>query len=72
MAYRYLVWPADKTPDNNAAVLMSPTVALKGTEAMSITVSDLEPGKAYYWKVLASDDKGATVESESRRFEVKQ
>ena len=35
------------------------------------TVSDLEGGKAYYWKVIVEDGKGATVESETRRFEIK-
>jgi hypothetical protein len=40
-------------------------------KAMSKTVSDLESSKAYYWKVIAEDGKGGTVESETRRFEIK-
>jgi hypothetical protein len=35
------------------------------------TVSGLESGKAYYWKVIAEDGKGGTVESETRRFQIK-
>lgn len=35
------------------------------------TVSSLESGKAYYWKVIAEDGKGGTTESETRRFEIK-
>jgi hypothetical protein len=31
----------------------------------------LQPGKAYFWKVIAEDGKGGTVESETRRFAVK-
>jgi hypothetical protein len=34
-------------------------------------VSGLQSGKAYYWKVIVEDGKGGTVESETRRFEVK-
>lgn len=34
------------------------------------TVYDLEPGRAYHWKVIAEDGRGGTVESETRRFEV--
>ena len=35
------------------------------------TVPGLQAGKAYYWKVIAEDGKGGTVESETRRFEIK-
>ncbi|MGH9968096.1 MAG: hypothetical protein ACREBG_09730 [Pyrinomonadaceae bacterium] len=35
------------------------------------SVSGLQSGKAYYWKVIAEDGKGGTVESETRRFEIK-
>jgi hypothetical protein len=35
------------------------------------SVSGLQAGKAYYWKVIAEDGKGGTVESETRRFEIK-
>ncbi|HEY3028043.1 MAG TPA: hypothetical protein VGJ55_17980 [Pyrinomonadaceae bacterium] len=31
----------------------------------------LQPGKAYFWKVIVEDGKGGTVESETRRFAVK-
>jgi hypothetical protein len=35
------------------------------------SVSGLQAGKAYYWKVIAEDGKGGTTESETRRFEIK-
>lgn len=35
------------------------------------TVPGLESGKSYYWKVIAEDGKGGTVESETRRFTIK-
>lgn len=35
------------------------------------SVSGLQSGKAYYWKIIAEDGKGGTVESETRRFEIK-
>ena len=35
------------------------------------SVSALQPGQAYYWKVVVDDGKGGTVESETRRFAVK-
>ncbi len=38
---------------------------------MSKTVSTLQPGKSYYWKVIVEDGKGGTTESETRRFAVK-
>jgi hypothetical protein len=37
----------------------------------SRTVSALQPGKAYYWKVIVEDGKGGTTESVTRRFAVK-
>ncbi len=50
----------------------------RGTEApesssvtLSQTLSDLESGKAYYWKVIVEDSHGGTTESEMRRFSVK-
>lgn len=39
--------------------------------ALAKSVSGLQSGKAYYWKVIAEDGKGGTVESETRRFEIK-
>lgn len=42
-----------------------------GTNTVSKTVSGLESGKAYFWKVIAEDDKGGSTESETRRFTTK-
>jgi hypothetical protein len=42
-----------------------------GSAALARSVSGLQSGKAYYWKVIAEDGKGGTVESEMRRFEIK-
>jgi hypothetical protein len=41
------------------------------SQMLTKTVSELESGKAYFWKVIAEDGKGGTVESETRRFEIK-
>lgn len=38
---------------------------------LSKTVSSLEPGKSYYWKVIVEDGKGGITVSETRRFAVK-
>lgn len=35
------------------------------------TVSGLESGQIYYWKVFVDDDKGGSVESETRMFQVR-
>lgn len=50
-------------------VYISKTRTSSGTLAK--TVSGLESGKAYYWKVVTEDGKGGTVESETRRFQIK-
>jgi hypothetical protein len=42
-----------------------------GSGTLAKSVSMLQPGKAYYWKVIAEDGKGGTVSSEIRRFEIK-
>lgn len=42
-----------------------------GSGSVSKKVSELESGKAYFWKVIAEDGKGGTVESKTRRLEVK-
>jgi len=39
--------------------------------ALAKSVSGLQSGKSYYWKVIAEDGKGGTVESETRRFGIK-
>jgi hypothetical protein len=44
---------------------------LCGSGTISRTVTELESGKAYYWKIIAEDGKGGTVESRTRRFETK-
>jgi hypothetical protein len=41
-----------------------------GPATITETIAELEPGKAYYWRVTAADGQGATVESAMRRFEV--
>lgn len=38
---------------------------------VSAVATELKAGEAYYWKVLADDGKGGTVESETYRFELK-
>jgi hypothetical protein len=38
---------------------------------VSATAAQLEPGKVYFWKVIAQDGQGGTVESQTRRFVVR-
>jgi hypothetical protein len=52
-----------------AAVILAFYIGWTGT--VSRTVSELESGKAYYWKVIADDGKGGSTESETRRFTIK-
>ena len=37
----------------------------------STRLSGLEPGRSYFWKVIAEDDRGGSAESETRRFTLK-
>jgi hypothetical protein len=45
-------------------------ISCSGT-TMTKTVSNLEAGKSYFWKVTAEDGNGGIVESETYRFDVK-
>lgn len=65
--YRLHVWNSEKTPNNNEAELLPATDA----ETIARTVARLQPGQTYFWKVIAEDGKGATVESETRTIETK-
>ncbi len=53
------------------AVVVTFLVGRGAPRSLSRTVAGLEPGKAYYWKVIAEDGKAGTVESETRRFEIR-
>ena len=39
-----------------------------GTADLSATTAQLQPGKVYFWKVIAEDSEGQAVESQTRRF----
>jgi hypothetical protein len=52
-----------------AAVLIA--IYATRTSAVSFRVARLEPGKVYFWKVVAEDGEGGTVESATRRFTVR-
>lgn len=41
-----------------------------GSRTVSRTVTELEAAESYYWKIIADDGKGHSVESETRHFEV--
>ena len=41
-----------------------------GTPDLTYTTSDLTSGTTYYWKVIASDTKGGSAESETWSFTV--
>lgn len=70
LTYRHYVWPIDVTPNNNMAELVNFDLKAEST-FISRKIVELEKGKAYYWKVIAEDSKGGTVESEVRRFKMK-
>lgn len=64
VTYRYYVWPVNAAPNTNEALAIAePQVTFR-------TVSDLKPGQAYFWKIIAEDNKGGTAESETRRLEI--
>ncbi|MEM9555336.1 MAG: hypothetical protein AAGC60_13855 [Acidobacteriota bacterium] len=65
---RLCLWPATDTLsfDHCQAIDGDPIGGL-----VSHWVSKLEPGMAYFWKILAEDGKGEWSESETRRFELK-
>lgn len=46
-------------------------VPVTNAQMVTATVVDLQPHQAYFWKVIAEDGQGGTVESETRRLEMK-
>ena len=56
-----------------AAILLRALFGAPGaaTGSVGLTADGLEPGKAYYWKVIAEDANGGRSESSFRRFETR-
>lgn len=71
LTYRHCLWGQGEpfTFNNCRDLSKHPSWRGKG-HFLSIAISKLKPGKTYFWKVLAEDGQGGTVESESRRFTV--
>src|SRR5262249_47840292 len=69
ITYRYYVWPVEEQPNDNDAVPILEAESRSDASTISRTVSKLGSGKAYFWKIIAEDAKGGTVESQTRRFE---
>ena len=70
-----LTGPWETIPNAVSPHLVFPTAKsqfyrLRVFEQISKTVSELASGQLYYWKVIAEDGKGGTVESETRGFQV--
>jgi hypothetical protein len=63
LTYMHCLWPQGTT-----FTMKTCTDLPDGAE--STTVYDLKPGQFYYWKVLVDDGQGATVASETRKFQV--
>jgi hypothetical protein len=64
VTYRHCTWAAGEKPtfnDCDAAI----------TDRTSQIVSKYKSGQVYFWKVIAEDTKGGSVESETRRFTIK-
>lgn len=66
--YRLYVWSADQLPSATETASIPPSK--EDVKLLSATVPKLEPGKAYYWRVIAEDSYGLTIESQTRRFEL--
>jgi cytochrome c551/c552 len=71
ITYRYYVWPVEGEPNTNDAVPITLAEVNANPNTLSKAVSKLKSGKSYFWKVIAEDNKGGTVESETRRFEIR-
>ncbi len=65
--YRLYVWPTSVLPDNNQAV----PVVTTGVNPLVNTDVSLQPRRSYYWKVIADDGNGRTVESKTNRFQTR-
>lgn len=63
LAYLHCLWP-----QGTKFTMKACTDLKEGTQSTS--VSKLEPGRFYNWKVLVDDGQGATVASETRKFQV--
>ena len=63
LTYMHCLWPQGTT------LTMKQCTDLPES-AESTAAHDLEPGQFYYWKVLVDDGQGATVASETRKFQV--
>jgi hypothetical protein len=64
VTYRHCVWAAGEKPTFNDCDAAN-------AERTSQTVSKFKSGQVYFWKVIAEDGKGGSVESETRRFTIK-
>jgi hypothetical protein len=64
LTYLHCVWPVGDTQTFKRCK----PVPEKETKTY---VTELEPNRAYYWKLVVDDGQGGTVESELRRFRTK-
>jgi hypothetical protein len=64
VTYRHCVWAAGEKPTFNDCDAAT-------AERTSQTVAKFKSGQVYFWKVIAEDGKGGSVESETRRFTIK-
>lgn len=53
------------------ASILAALVASRSAAALTTTVAQLQPGKVYFWRVIAEDSEGGMVESPVRRFLVR-
>ena len=69
LKYQLLVWPTNEFPDESKAI----TITADEAKAQVITkvAPNVQPGRAYYWKVIVEDSQGERAESVTRRFQLK-
>ena len=68
LTQRLCVWPTDQEFDLEQCLVLEDHV-VTGEEPIFFSTGEIAAGQAFFWKVLATNSLGSTVESETWRFE---